>query len=811
LSNYLQIATITARYMDKFLKQNVLLIAVFFTGACVLIIEVVAVRVLSPYYGNTIFTVSSVISVILAALSIGYYAGGKFADRHPSLQWFFGIILASGLVVLVIHFLGLIILPILSIILSLTSGPLVSALLLFLIPALLLGTLSPYAIKLQSVQFPEQGVGSVSGKIFFWSTLGSIVGSLLAGFVLIPHFGIDYIFIATGIVLFLLGFIPLVIFGFDKKRLTKSVIAVLALVGITIFAIQQIEGNALYSKDGIYEKITIYDSVQGSRPIRVFQQDRSASGAMFLDSDDPTDLVYEYTKYYSLYKIFKPDVKNALVIGGGAYSMPKALLAELPNATIDVSEIEPSLFELAKQYFNVKDSPNLHNYTEDGRRLLRDSDKKYDLILSDVYYSLFSIPSHFATQEFFTIAKEKLSDDGVFIANLIGDLSRQQPSLIFTEIKTFQSVFPNSYFFAVETPEKTESQNIIFVGHNSDKKTDLSALSILQSQNPIMSSLHNKVIDLGRFDLSPYPVFTDNFSPVEHLTAEVLQRTFEEKSLIDGNEMLAVIDQQMRYGPRYMGAQGHKSVQEFLTAEMNEQTNEVATQSWGYTTSDGKTYKLTNIIGRLYPTQERRIILATHYDSKKFADLDHSHNNQPVPGANDSASGVAVLVELARILGTSHVIPSVGVDIVFFDGEEGDINQGSDYTNWKPLGSTYFAEHLSELYGNNKPASALVLDMVCDKDLRIYKEQSSVQNANDQVDSFWDIARKINSRVFQNKVAQSIKDDHTPLNQAGVPSFLLIDFEYPPFHTTGDTLDKCSAKSLETVARAVFEYTYSAH
>jgi predicted membrane-bound spermidine synthase len=125
--------------MNKFLKQNLLLISVFITGACVLVVEVVAVRALSPHYGNTIFTVSSVISVILAALSIGYYAGGKFADKHPSLQWFFGIILVSGLVVLAIHFLGIIILPILSVSLSLASGPLISSLLLFLAPALLLG------------------------------------------------------------------------------------------------------------------------------------------------------------------------------------------------------------------------------------------------------------------------------------------------------------------------------------------------------------------------------------------------------------------------------------------------------------------------------------------------------------------------------------------------------------------------------------------------------------------------------------------------------------------------------------------------
>jgi len=247
---------------------------------------------------------------------------------------------------------------------------------------------------------------------------------------------------------------------------------------------------------------------------------------MFLDSDDPTDLVYDYTKYYSVYKVFKPDVQNALVMGGGAYSIPKVLLAELPNAAVDVSEIEPSLFNLAKEYFGVKDNSRLQNYIEDGRRLLRDSDKKYDLIFSDVYYSLFSIPAHFTTQEFFTIAKERLADNGVFIANLIGDLSRQQPSLVMSEIKTFQSVFPNSYFFAVESPEKTTLQNIILVGYTGSKKIDLSAAALLQNTNPIIRSLQNKAIDVDKFDLSPYQILTDNFSPVEYLTAKVLQRTF---------------------------------------------------------------------------------------------------------------------------------------------------------------------------------------------------------------------------------------------------------------------------------------------
>ena len=155
------------------------------------------------------------------------------------------------------------------------------------------------------------------------------------------------------------------------------------------------------------------------------------------------------------------------------------------------------------------------------------------------------------------------------------------------------------------------------------------------------------------------------------------------------------------------------------------------------------------------------------------------------------------------------MLPNVGIDFVFFDGEEGDENQGGDYSDWKPLGSTYFAGNLDELYRNNKPISAIVIDMVCDKDLRIYKERSSVQEAPSQVEAFWNVAKKMDNSAFQDQISQVIRDDHTPLNQAGIPSILLIDFEYSPFHTTQDTADKCDANSLQTVAETVWEYINS--
>ena len=788
------------------LNKSTLPFVVFITGACVLIIEIVATRILSPYFGNTIFTISSVIGIVLAALSIGYYYGGKLADKSASAQVFYTIILASGVSVVVLHILSIILLPVLGYKLSLTSGPIVTAIVLFFAPAALLGMLSPFAIKLQVMRFPKMGIGEVTGGIFFWSTVGSIFGSLFAGFVLIPRFGIDAIVLGVALTLGLLGLFPLLRYRAPKKTLYSFVLLLVGGVVIVASLLADTDENIVYRQDGVYEKITIYDGELKGRATRFFQQDRSKSGAMYLDSDE---LVLGYTKYYALYKLFTPDPEQVLVIGGGAYSIPKALLNDLPQVKVDVSEIEPSLHDLAIKYFNVPETDRLNSYVEDGRRFLFDSDKSYDYIFSDVYYSLYSIPAHFTTVEFFEIAKEKLNKDGIFIASLIGDLSRKEPSFIMSEIKTFQSVFPNSYFFAVDSPAKIGPQLFIFLGYKSDTVLDFSDESERGHEDEIIRSLADHLIDMNRFELSVYTALSDNYAPVEYFTARMIERNFNKPKLLDGEEMMALIAQQLRYGPRHLSAEGHAKVIDFIQAEMDALVDEVVEQSWQHTSPDGVAYELTNIIGRLNPALKQRIILATHFDSKKFADRDSSNPAGPVPGANDSASGVAALIEMARVIANMPQKPSIGIDFVFFDGEEGEETQGSDYTHWIPLGSTHFANTIDEIYPVNKPLLAVVLDMVCDKELRIYKETSSLKNAPKVVADIWKIGQSVDASVFSNEAGPYINDDHTSLSNAGIPGVLIMDPVYPAFHTTRDTLDKCSPQSLETVVKTVLGYVYN--
>lgn len=789
----------------RFFRMALLPAIVFVTGACVLIVEVVATRVLSPYYGNTIFTVSSVISVVLAGLSVGYYAGGRLVDRRPSFEWFFSLIFASGAALLLLHWVGMSVLPTFSLYFSISTGPLATSLALFFIPALLMGTLSPFAVALQKDMQPEQGIGSVAGTIFFWSTLGSIAGSLLAGFVLVPRFGVSNIIILVSALLSALGAL-----GLAQRRKVLAILLLSAALGAAALLARagDAEGKTLYSKDGVYEKIAIYDGEIAGKPARFFMQDRSLSGAMYLESDE---LVYDYTKYYVLYKLFTPEMRRALVIGGGAYSIPRALLKDAPQARVDVAEIEPSLYDLAKEYFGVADSPRLHNYTEDGRRFLQEATEPYDLIFSDVYYSLFSIPAHFTTREFFETAKSKLSPDGILVLNVIGSLSAEEPSFLLSELRTMRGIFPEVLVFA-EFLDSPAPQNVILVGLNRERETP----DFSRSDNPFLRGLAARLVPFERYQLSKYPLLTDDYAPVEYLVGNMLTKEYRaifdlpDFSVWSADRALKDIETQVSFGSRARGTDGHARTEGFIKDELGKTSADVETQE-GSTHVSSVGYPITNILGRFQPENPRRLILATHYDALARAYADREHPNAVMPGANNGASGVALLLEAARSLDSLPPLP-YGVDIVFFDGEEGVGSLGAGETEpWIPLGSTYFAGNLADVYPDAPPESALVFDMVCDADLNLYPEAQSRSSAPEEVERFWAIGSTIAPRAFVHEgPARAIGDDHTPLIKAGIPSLLIIDFDYSPwFNTTNDTPDKCSKESMEAVGKTLLQYLYT--
>jgi spermidine synthase len=255
---------------------------------------------------------------------------------------------------------------------------------------------------------------------------------------------------------------------------------------------------------------------------------------MYLDEKNPQDLLHDYTKYYKLYKLIRPELKNVLVLGGGIYTIPKAIQSEQSTVKIDVVDIEPSLDKLSEKYFRLNKNQNLNSFTEDGRRFLAHNSNKYDLIFSDVYQSIYSIPAHLTTQEFFSLVNENLSEDGVFIINTIGALdysktTDSEKTITGVLIKTFQSVFPSSYYIAVDSANKSGFQNIIFVAFKSkeiiniEEKID-SYLSIDREDEAFFQQLKEKVLNTSLYNLENYQPLTDDFAPVEYLTARLLRR-----------------------------------------------------------------------------------------------------------------------------------------------------------------------------------------------------------------------------------------------------------------------------------------------
>jgi Zn-dependent M28 family amino/carboxypeptidase len=242
---------------------------------------------------------------------------------------------------------------------------------------------------------------------------------------------------------------------------------------------------------------------------------------------------------------------------------------------------------------------------------------------------------------------------------------------------------------------------------------------------------------------------------------------------------------------------------------MAKATGNLEVQRWTHQTKEGTTHALTNVIARFDAANPHRVIVGTHFDSIVRAYRDLESPNGVMPGANNSGSGVAVLIETARMLRDSHTRPRVGIDFIFFDGEEGPYSLGEGDPDWFPLGSPYFAARLDRFYPVRRPEKAIIFDMVCYKNLKLRPEQNSLRSAPEDVAKFWTLGRTIAPDVFLNEVTSPIFDDQVAFAKLGIPSMLVIGFEYEPwFNTTKDTLDKCSAKSLEAVGRTLLGFLY---
>lgn len=265
-------------------------------------------------------------------------------------------------------------------------------------------------------------------------------------------------------------------------------------------------------------------------------------------------------------------------------------------------------------------------------------------------------------------------------------------------------------------------------------------------------------------------------------------------SLYNANAVLTFIKKQCAFGARVPGTKAHKNTKTFLESELKKYADVVATEKFG----EG----YTNIIGEFGMMKQKKILLCAHWDSRKFADRekDSKKKKMPVPGANDGASGVAVLLELAKIF-KNHP-PKNGITIAFFDAEDQGHIDGKEFC----LGAKHFAKKRKKQFKNYQ--YGILLDMVCAKNASFYVEENSVASARDVVDNVWNAGHALGFPQFKSAMKFSIYDDHIPLIENGLPSVDIIDFTYKHWHTTQDTPDKCDVKTLNAVGKTLLKVLY---
>jgi spermidine synthase len=485
----------------------VLYVIVCVSGASVLAIEMLGTRILGPFYGVSVFLWSALIAVTLAALSLGYAAGGRWADRGPRLSRLGVLMVAAGAWVLLVPWLKH---PVLRLIepLGLRAAVLVAACVLFAPPLTFLGMVSPYAIRLKASHLDH--VGRTAGNLYAVSTVASVVAALLTGFYLIPNFGVSKLLLLLGIAQVAAGAVALASAG---SRRAAAGLAVL-LVPIAGLAVSKTPSHTAAPELGLIE---VEQSPYAE--IRVIDQDGARAlvidGAIHtLVAADTGAPLHRYAAALGACKLLFDAPGRLLLIGLGGGSVVKSYARD--GWTIDAVEIDPAVARIAHAWFGLTDD-EAHVHLEDGRRFLRTSSATYDLIILDAFGSS-SIPFHLATREAFGLMAARLGSNGVLAINV--DAQGWDDVLVRSLAATLRLHFRTVWALPTSEPPNTLG-NVILLAANRELE-----IPDAQLPNPVVylpyPDAHFAVVQLNhawnnRFEpeAGGARVVTDELNPVD--------------------------------------------------------------------------------------------------------------------------------------------------------------------------------------------------------------------------------------------------------------------------------------------------------
>jgi spermidine synthase len=395
--------------------------------------------------------------------------------------------------------------------------------------------ISPYAIKLATKSLDK--LGNISGNLYSVSTIGSIVGTFITVFALIPLVPINHVLYGLGMLLLLTSII--------KLKFFFKVIAIILLLIVCVSILFEDKnvisldfgnlhfhpGILVYETETLYSHLDVLDNYNTINNRALFLNGYPHS---IMDKSDPYGLESKYTKFFPLGLVLKENATKVLFIGGGGFSGPKYFLQNYPDIFVDVVEIDPKIVEVAKDYFFLDESnPKLKIYTQDAREFLSKYPGSYDVIILDAFSKSY-VPFHLMTVEFYELLADKLTNGGVVISNHIGSPNESQATsdLYRTNFKTFLKVFPKVFVFL--TDHYKSLQNIIIASVKTGQPDDYSMsdkseiASLKEANTKVIDEINYQdyVLESNLISKNDVPTLTDQYAPVENLLNPISGKSY---------------------------------------------------------------------------------------------------------------------------------------------------------------------------------------------------------------------------------------------------------------------------------------------
>ena len=487
-------------------------ILIFTVEFVYMVLELVASRILSPHFGNSNLVWTVVIGIILLSGSIGNFLGGKIADKDNKEHHLKLVLLAISIAILITALIHQSLATLVSLLIQSTSiGSIITTIILFFVPSLFIGFISPIVLKLKLENI--EVAGATAGRLNAIATIGGITGTFVGGFLLIPNIVSSYIlYMLVMILVCLVPLVDLKLKSWTNLFVSTLLIASIVLLSVNIAINKQNAERILngeigytYTYDTEYGHVQIYNCNEGIEKTRVLKVGNGHESATYTEYSRRYELVHEYLKYYNLMFEAGIDIDSTLMIGGGGYSYPKYFISTYLDKSMDVVEIDGQVTEIAKDFFyldtlidefDLDKTQRLRLITDDGRVYLNKNHKKYDVILNDAFSGVEPVAT-LTTIEAINHIKKSLTKDGLYMTNVIASIDGGRSAFLKAEINTLNKIFKNTFVIPCSfLNDTTTVQNYMVIA--TDKNVTF--------ENSVSLNLSKDEI-----------VLTDNFCPVDQL------------------------------------------------------------------------------------------------------------------------------------------------------------------------------------------------------------------------------------------------------------------------------------------------------